>query len=86
LPHHKSAMKRVKTNAKRNLRNRFAKKTLRTKVKQVRLATDPEKADKALHEAISALDKAARKGFIHKNKAARSTSRLVKFVNKLKAQ
>ncbi len=83
MPHHKSAIKRVKTNMTRNVRNRHEKKTLRGIVRKVRLTTDPEEAGQALERAIPALDKAARKGFIHRNKAGRSKSRLIKYVRSL---
>ncbi len=58
-------------------------KTLRTIIKKVRLAKEAEEADLTLKLAISRLDKAARKGFIHKNKAARSKSRLIKFARSI---
>ena len=83
MPHHKSAIKRVKTNKTRNLRNRYEMKTLRTLVRNVRQATEHEKATEALSLAIPRLDRAERKGFIHKNKAARSKSRLIKYVRSL---
>lgn len=86
MAHHKSAIKRIKTNKIREARNKYEKKTLRTFVRNVKTATDPEIAEKALQIAISKLDKAARKGLIHKNKAARSKSRLTKQVRALRAE
>ncbi len=85
MAHHKSATKRIKTNKVRNLRNRYERKTLRTLVKKVRLAATQEEGSKALGPAISRLDKAARKGLIHKKNAARNKSRLTKFVRSLSA-
>jgi len=46
-------------------------------------AGDLEEAREAVHAAVSALDKAAQKGVIHKNKAARRKSRLMKQLNQL---
>lgn len=85
LPRHKSAVKSMKTDVERRLRNRYAKSTLRTIVKKVKVATDHTQAEIDLKSAISQLDKAARRGIIHKNKAARSKSRLIKQVRALAA-
>ena len=77
----KSAIKRNKQNEKRRLRNRVFKGTARTFVKNARLSLDegePEAARKAVMEAITALDKAAEKGILHKNNAARRKGRLMK--------
>lgn len=77
----KSAIKRNKQNEKRRLRNRVYRGRARTFVKRARLAIEdgtPEEAQSALMEAVRALDKAAEKGIIHKNNAARRKSRLMK--------
>ena len=77
----KSAIKRIKQNHKRRLRNRLFTSRTRTYVKHARTIMDegtPEDARKATLEAISALDKAAEKGIIHKNNAARRKSRLMR--------
>ena len=77
----KSQIKRNRQNEKRRVRNRFYAGRARTAVKKARLAMDkgtPESAEQATREAISALDKAAEKGIIHKNNAARRKSRLMK--------
>jgi small subunit ribosomal protein S20 len=77
----KSAIKRNKQNEKRRLRNRVYRGRARTAVKKAQLAleneTEPD-AQAALTEAVKALDKAAEKGVIHKNNAARRKSRLMK--------
>jgi small subunit ribosomal protein S20 len=76
-----SAIKRIKQNHKRRLRNRLFSGRARTFVKHARVTIDegtPEEARKATMEAISALDKAAEKGIIHKNNAARRKSRLMR--------
>lgn len=77
----KSAIKRIRQNHKRRLRNRLFTGTARTYVKNARTSIEsgtPEEARKATLEAISALDKAAEKGIIHKNNAARRKGRLMR--------
>jgi small subunit ribosomal protein S20 len=81
----KSQIKRNRQNDKRRLRNRVYRGTARIAVKNARTAIDegvPE-SKAALASAISELDKAAEKGVIHKNNAARRKSRLVKAFNKM---
>ena len=76
----KSAIKRIKQNHKRRLRNRLFSGRARTYVKHARSVIEngtPEEARDATLEAISALDKAVEKGIIHKNNAARRKSRLM---------
>ncbi len=85
----KSQIKRNKQNEKRRLRNRVYVGRARTFVKKARMAiasNDPQKAEEATRLAISALDKAAEKGTIHKNNAARRKSRLMKRLAELKGQ
>ena len=76
----KSQIKRNRQNNKRRLRNRVDRGAARSAVKEARTAIDagiPE-SKAALLQAIHLLDKAAEKGVIHKNNAARRKSRLVK--------
>lgn len=85
----KSQIKRNKQNEKRRLRNRVYVGRARTFVKKARLAIesqDAESAAEATRLAISALDKAAEKGTIHKNNAARRKSRLMKRLAELQSQ
>ncbi len=77
----KSAIKRIKQNHKRRLRNRLFTGRARTYVKHARTAMSagtPEDSRTATLTAISALDKAAEKGILHKNNAARRKSRLMR--------
>jgi small subunit ribosomal protein S20 len=77
----KSAIKRNKQNEKRRVHNRVYRGAARTFVARARAAIsekDTEAAQAATLEAIAALDKAAQKGVIHKNNAARRKSRLMK--------
>lgn len=74
MPQHKSAKKRVKTNLKRQARNRAARSTLRTTLKKIREMPEAKRAE-AVKEIQSVLDKAANRGIVHPNKAARLKSR-----------
>ncbi len=77
----KSQIKRNRQNEKRRVRNRVYRGRARTFVTRARqaLASDnPETAKEAVIQAVSELDKAAEKGIIHKNNAARRKSRLMK--------
>lgn len=89
MPNTKSAKKRLRHEQRRRTFNRRTKsivKTALTKARQT-VATaatneeDEQARTAAVRSAISALDRAARKGVIHKNNAARRKSRLMKLVN-----
>ena len=76
----KSQIKRNRQNIKRRARNRVVRGNFRTALRRARLAIesgDAEQANEAAKAATKALDKAAAKGVIHKNKAARQKSRLM---------
>ncbi|HEX6506996.1 MAG TPA: 30S ribosomal protein S20 [Chloroflexota bacterium] len=79
----KSAIKRQKIAEKRHARNVAVKSATRTYVKKARTAvsTSAAEAQSDLLAAISALDRAAKKGVIHRNNAARRKSRLMKAFN-----
>jgi small subunit ribosomal protein S20 len=83
----KSQIKRNKQNEARRLRNKAVKSELKTRVKSaVRIAeAHDETALDALQLAQKRLDKAAGKGIIHKNQAARRKSRLMKRLNRIEA-
>jgi small subunit ribosomal protein S20 len=86
MPNIKSAIKRVKTTEARNAQNTTVKSAMRTAVKKVEAAVtlnDAAATKEALVVAASKLDKAAAKGLIHKNAAARKKSRLMKKSNAL---
>ena len=80
----KSAIKKAKQAVKRNLLNKSVRSTIKTierKVESVITSGNKEEAGKALIEASKVLQKAASKGVIHKNNAARQISRLTRKVN-----
>ncbi len=74
-----SARKRASQSEERRARNAAQRSRLRTYIKKVLLAVqsgDPAKAQAAFREAVPVIDSSVTKGLIHKNKAARSKSRL----------
>jgi len=79
MPIIKSAKKRVRVAAKATARNTKTKRTFRGAIKAFQTSlTSSKDASEALGKAQSSLDKAAKKGVIHKNKAARKKSQLAK--------
>ena len=88
MPQSKSAEKRVRVAEKRQLRNKSIRsqcKTTITKAERFIFSGELELARQAVADAISSLDKAAEKGVIHPNNAARRKSRLMKKLNEAMA-
>lgn len=83
MANHKSALKRIRQNAVKRLRNRYYHKTARTAIKVLRNEEDKAKASEQLPKVISLVDRLVKKNIIHKNKAANLKSKLTKHVNKL---
>ncbi len=82
----KSAMKQIRSSARKRERNRVFRSRARTCINKTRRLIaegNVEEAREEAHRAIVALDKAAEKGIIHKNKAARCKSRLMKRLNQM---
>lgn len=82
----KSQIKRNRQNEKQRVRNRVYRGSARTAVRNARLAIETgetEQAQEAMMVAVKALDKAAAKGVIHKNNAARRKSRLLAQLNSM---
>jgi small subunit ribosomal protein S20 len=82
----RSALKRIRSTARKTARNRAIRSATRTFVKKARLliaAGNKEEAEAAVKRAISALDRAVTKGVLHRNNAARRKSRLVKRLQSL---
>lgn len=85
MPNTRSAAKRVRQTAKRNARNRWSRGRARTFVKRAREYINEgrlEEAREAVQWACRSLDKAASKGSIHRNNAARRKSRLTRALAK----
>jgi small subunit ribosomal protein S20 len=86
LANHKSAIKRAKQNENRRLRNKAVKTETKKAVKRVRLVVAENEKDAAveqLNTAKSIIAKAAKKGVLHRNTAARKISRLQAGVNSI---
>lgn len=83
MANHKSALKRIRSNEAKRLRNRYQHKTTRTFIKRLRNTSDKSEAQELLKKVVSMLDKLAKKNIIHKNKAANNKSKLTKMVNSL---
>ncbi len=87
MPNTSSAIKRMRQEERRRVHNHSVKSQVRTQVTKARVAItsssiDDEAAEAAVRAAVSELDRAAKKGVIHKNNAARRKSRLMKQLNK----
>ena len=82
----KSAQKRIRSNERKRVRNQMYRSRVKTMVRKAEEAIfSGQPSDDAIREAISTLDKAATKGIIHRNNAARRKSRLVKKLLKQRA-
>jgi small subunit ribosomal protein S20 len=86
LANHKSALKRSRQNAVRQARNKTTKTQVKSNIKKVMAAIEEktkEAAETALKAAQSVIDKASKKGVIHKNAASRKISHLAQRINQL---
>ncbi|MEI6348644.1 MAG: 30S ribosomal protein S20 [Bacteroidota bacterium] len=83
MANHKSSIKRIRSNEKKRLANRYNSRTTRNAIKKIRLITDKSEATAQLSGVISLIDKLAKRRVIHKNKAANLKSGLMKKVAKL---
>ncbi len=83
MPNNAAAEKRMRQERKRRLHNRMVKSIVKTQITKARQAIDAgeENAEEAVRAAVSELDRAAKKGVIHRNNAARRKSRLMKQLN-----
>lgn len=80
MANHKSALKRIRTNEKKRVLNRYQHKTTRNAIKAIRMATDKSEAAGKLASVISMIDKLAKKNIIHANKASNLKSKLTRHV------
>lgn len=83
MANHKSALKRAGQNERRRLRNKTVQTRVKNVVKEVRLAVaqNGDRTVEQLNAAKSVIDKAAKKGVLHKKTASRKVSRLTVQVN-----
>lgn len=83
MANHKSALKRIRSNEAKKVRNKYVHKTTRNAVRNLRTLTDKKEAAALLPSVIGMLDKLAKRNVIHKNKAANLKSSLTVHVNSL---
>jgi small subunit ribosomal protein S20 len=76
MANHKSAIKRIRSNEAKRLRNRYQHKSTRTAIKKLKELTDKTEAQKLFPTVVSMIDKLAKKNIIHANKAANLKSQL----------
>ena len=80
MANHKSALKRIRSNGVKQLRNKYQHKTTRNAVRDLRATTDKTEAEALLPKVAAMLDKLAKNNVIHKNKAGNLKSKLTKAV------
>ena len=88
MAHHKSAIKRIRQNENRRMRNRVVKTRMKTAAKklvQAEQGGDLEAMANELNRTKSVIDRAAKKGVIHWKTASRKKSRLARRINKVAA-
>jgi small subunit ribosomal protein S20 len=83
MANHPSAIKRIRANDAKRLRNRYFHKTTRNAIKRLRTTSDKKEAAKLLIEVSSMVDKLAKRNIIHKNKAGNIVGKITRFVNSL---
>jgi len=80
MANHKSALKRIRSNETKRLRNKYQHKTTRSAIKELRDLEKKKDAEKQLPKVAAMIDKLAKNNIIHKNKASNMKSKLTKFV------
>lgn len=88
MPHHKSALKRLRQTSVRQARNVHIRTRMRSVIKKLREAIDSSDATAAqgyLKEAIKVIDTTRTKGVIHRRNASRKVSRLTRAVNNIES-
>ena len=83
MANHKSALKRIRSNDTKRLRNKFQHKTTRNAIKGLRSIEKKKDAEKQLPVVAAMIDKLAKNNIIHNNKASNLKSKLTKFVTAL---
>jgi small subunit ribosomal protein S20 len=80
MANHKSALKRIRSNEAKKLRNRYQHRTTRNAIKKLRDLTSKKEAEALYPAVISMIDKLAKRNVIHDNKASNLKSKLTKHV------
>ena len=83
MANHSATKKDVRQAAKRRERNRYYGKTTRNAIRDIRAVEEKKAVDEKMPDVLSMIDKLAKRGVIHKNKAANLKSKLARRANKL---
>jgi small subunit ribosomal protein S20 len=81
MANHKSAQKRIRTAARKKASNHLRAKTMRNSLRDFRVLTEKTAMVEKMPSVIEKIDKLAKKGVIHKNKASNLKSKLMKKTN-----
>ena len=79
MANHKSALKRIRSNESKRLRNKYQHKSTRNAIRNLRSLTDKKEAETLIPTVFKMIDKLAKTNVIHKNKASNLKSKLSKF-------
>jgi small subunit ribosomal protein S20 len=80
MANHQSALKRIRSNEAKRLRNRYQHRTTRNAMKKFQELSDKAEAEKMFPSLISMIDKLAKKNIIHSNKASNLKSNMAKHI------
>jgi len=83
MANHKSALKRIRSNETKRLRNKYQHKTTRSAIKKLRELTKKKDAEVLFPSVVGMIDKLAKNNIIHANKAANLKSGLAKHIASL---
>lgn len=83
MANHKSALKRIRSNETKRLRNKYQHKTTRNAIKKLRELEKKKDAEKMFPEVVSMIDRLAKRNIIHNNKAANLKSGLSRHIASL---
>jgi len=83
MANHKSALKRIRSNEKRRVRNRYQHTTARNALRKLRGLENKKEAEEMMPSVVAMIDKLVKKNIIHKNKAANLKSGLTMHISKL---
>ncbi len=78
MANHKSTLRRIRSDKSKTLNNKYYHKTMRNSLRDLRAEEDKSAAQKEMSSLVSKIDKLAKRGVIHKNKAANIKSKLSK--------
>ncbi len=83
MANHKSSIKRIRSNERKKLMNRYYAKTMRNALKSFRALATKKEAEEGLPKMVSMIDRLAKRNVIHKNKAGNLKSGLMVNMNKM---